>query len=53
VEAAYEAAWQAREDGKMPALRAKARSFAEQYDADLVLSTYWKPALERLEANLR
>ena len=53
IEAAYENAWQAREDGKMPAMRAKARTFAEGYDADLVLSTFWKPALERLEAGLR
>ena len=53
IEAAYEAAWQAREDGKMPALRAKARVFAEQYDADLVLQRDWVPALKHLEANLR
>jgi len=53
IEAAYEAAWQAREDGKMPALRARARAFAERYDADLVLERDWKPALKSLEANLR
>ena len=53
IEAAYEAAWQAREDGKMPALRAKARAFAEQYDADLVLERDWRPALKALEAGLR
>ena len=53
IEAAYENAWQAREDGKMPALRARARAFAEQYDADLVLERDWVPVLAALEANLR
>jgi glycosyltransferase involved in cell wall biosynthesis len=53
IEAAYENAWQAREDGRMPALRAKARAFAEQYDAGLVLERDWAPALSRLEADLR
>jgi glycosyltransferase involved in cell wall biosynthesis len=53
IEAAYEDAWQAREDGKMPALRAKATAFAGQYDADRVLAEHWVPALEHLKANLR
>ena len=30
-------------------LRAQAREFAEQYDADRVAAAYWKPALEMLE----
>jgi len=49
---AYEWAWKAREDGKMPALRAKAREFALQYDADLVLTEHFKPLLDEVEANL-
>lgn len=53
IEAAYEDAYQAREDGRMPSLRAKARAFAGQYDADEVLDTRWKPALKQLEAALR
>ena len=53
IEGAYESAWQYREDGKMPVLRAKARTFAEQHDADLVLESYWAPVLEQLEAGLR
>lgn len=48
IEAAYEAAWQAREDGKMPALREQSRAFAEQYDADRVLTEHWKPALDAI-----
>jgi len=46
ITAAYEAAWQAREDGTLP--RAQARAFAEQYDADRVLAEHWKPALDEL-----
>jgi FkbM family methyltransferase len=49
---AYEQAWQAREDGRMPALRAKARQFALRYDADEILNRYWKPVLLQLEDNL-
>ena len=53
IEAAYEAAWQAREDGNLPEMRAKARAFALQYDADVALDTYWRPVLKTLEENLR
>jgi FkbM family methyltransferase len=49
---AYEQAWQAREDGKTGALRAKARQFALRYDADAVLARYWVPALRSLEEHL-
>lgn len=48
VVAAYEAAWQAREDGT--ALGGKAREFALGYDADLVLHKHWQPALEQAAA---
>jgi glycosyltransferase involved in cell wall biosynthesis len=47
IDAAYEAAWQARENGAMP--NGPAREFALQYDADLVLAQHWKPVLEELE----
>jgi FkbM family methyltransferase len=43
---AYQQAYdQARDDD----LRARAWAFAQDYDADTVLTEYWKPALERLE----
>ena len=41
-----ERAYRQRGDAK---LRARAREFAVQYDADTVAATYWKPALEMLE----
>jgi glycosyltransferase involved in cell wall biosynthesis len=34
-------------------LRVQAREFAVQYDADHVLETYWKPALERFISRVR
>ena len=46
VVAGLEKAYRRRGDVK---LRAKAREFAVQYDADTVAATYWKPALEMLE----
>ncbi len=46
---AYLAAYdQARETD----LRAQAWAFAQDYDADLVVQTYWKPTLDRFEAAL-
>ena len=48
IEPAYEAAWQAREDGKMPEMRAKARTFALQYEVDAVFDQHWKPALDEI-----
>ena len=45
---AYESAWQARENGEIPALTAAARAFAECYDADLVLKQFWVPALAEI-----
>lgn len=53
IEAAYEAAWQAREDGRAPEFAAKARSFAVQFDADQVAKEHWAPVLAELEAGLR
>ncbi|HTQ88665.1 MAG TPA: glycosyltransferase [Streptosporangiaceae bacterium] len=40
---AYEAAWQAKQDGTLPKLRA--REFALLYEADRVLMEFWVPAL--------
>lgn len=42
---ALEAAYESRGDEE---LRAQAREFALQYDADLVTERYWKPVLEQL-----
>jgi glycosyltransferase involved in cell wall biosynthesis len=49
---AYEAAWQAREDGQMPALKKAARDFALNYDIDLVFTQYMKPVLAELEERI-
>lgn len=46
---AYEQAYAARGDQHMSA---RAWAFAQDYDADLVMQEYWKPALDRLEAAL-
>lgn len=45
IEDALEAAYEARGDA---GLSAKAREFALAYDADLVATEYWQPALEAL-----
>lgn len=45
IVAAFEEAYGRRGDME---LRQQAREFAMQYDADLVMDTYWKPALEQL-----
>jgi glycosyltransferase involved in cell wall biosynthesis len=50
IASAYEAAWQAREDGTLP--KKQAREFALQYDADRVLVEFWKPALQEIEARI-
>jgi glycosyltransferase involved in cell wall biosynthesis len=44
---AFEQAYEARDDY---GLKAKAREFALQYDADLVMADYWTPTLARLDA---
>src|SRR6185312_13284310 len=43
LEQAYEAAWQAREDGQMPGLRKAARDFAMLYDIDRVFAQHMVP----------
>ena len=53
IEAAYEAAWQAREDGKMPEMQARARTFALQYEVDHVFDHFWKPALDEIAERIR
>lgn len=52
IDAALEDAWQAREDGRMEALRKQSREHALQYDADVILRDYWVPYLSELEASL-
>ena len=52
IEQAYEAAWQARENGQMPALKKAARDFAMLYDADRVFSQYMEPVLDEIEARI-
>jgi FkbM family methyltransferase len=46
ITAAYEKAYR---HARSPAMRQKAREFALGYDADTVLTQFWKPALEMLE----
>jgi glycosyltransferase involved in cell wall biosynthesis len=52
IRQAYEWAFKAREEGKMPGLRVKAREFALQYDADAVLTEYFAPVLKEIESNI-
>jgi glycosyltransferase involved in cell wall biosynthesis len=52
IDAALEAAWQAREDGSIEQVREQSREHALQYDADLILAERWKPYLEGIEATL-
>ena len=49
IEQAYEAAWQAREDGTTPALKKAARDFGELFDIDRVFQQYMAPVLKELE----
>ena len=50
IDTAYEAAWEAKQDGKLPKL--EAQQFGELFDADRVFDTYWKPALKELEKRI-
>ena len=50
IAVALEAAYEAWKSGEMPALREKARAFALDYDADLVLQRDWVPVLAEIEA---
>jgi glycosyltransferase involved in cell wall biosynthesis len=52
VEQAYEAAWQAREAGQMPALKKAAREFSMLYDVDRVFEDHMKPVLAELEKRI-
>ena len=52
IEQAYEAAWQARQDGQMPALQKAARDFAMLFDADRVMAERWAPVLKDLEGRI-
>jgi len=52
LEQAYEAAWQAKQDGKMPALKESARQFALNYEVDRVFQQYMLPALKEIEARI-
>ena len=52
IEAALESAWEARENGEMPARRSAAREHALQYDADKILAEFWVPFLAELEDGL-
>ena len=52
IDQAYEAAWQAREDGKLPAMQERARTFAMQYEADGVFGEFWLPALKEIEERI-
>jgi glycosyltransferase involved in cell wall biosynthesis len=49
VEQAYEAAWQAREDGQMPALGESARAFALRFSIDTIFDQYMVPVLAAIE----
>lgn len=51
IDEAYEAAWQAREDGKMP--NKEARDFGAMFDADRVFTQFWKPVMTELEERIR
>lgn len=50
IDAAYEAAWQAKQDGKLP--KKEARDFGLLFSADRVFDLYWKPVLLELEKRI-
>ena len=47
---AYEAAFQAREDGTLP--KKEAREFAQNYDVDYVFAKYFVPVLDEIERRI-
>lgn len=51
IEQAYEAAWQARENGEMPAKQA--RDFGLLFDADRIFTQFWKPCMAELEERIK
>jgi glycosyltransferase involved in cell wall biosynthesis len=50
IDAAYEAAWEAKQDRKLP--KKEARDFGLLFDADRVFEQYWKPCLAELEKRI-
>lgn len=52
IEQAYEAAWQARENGEMPALKESARAFGLTFSIDRIFETFMKPVLAQIEARI-
>jgi glycosyltransferase involved in cell wall biosynthesis len=53
IAAAYEKAWQARENGEMPGMGAAARTRAEAFSAGRVTAEFWEPCLAGIEADLK
>jgi glycosyltransferase involved in cell wall biosynthesis len=49
ITAAYEAAYAEKVSGEAEVRRKQARTFAEAYDADRVLTEFWAPVLKELE----
>jgi len=49
----YEAAWEAKQDGKLAEIGGQAREFALQYDVNVVYQQYWAPLLAEVEAEIR
>jgi glycosyltransferase involved in cell wall biosynthesis len=50
IDVAYEAAWEAKQDGKLP--KKEAEDFGKLFDADRVLEVFWKPALAAIEERI-
>ena len=50
IDAAYEMAWEKRQDGKLP--KKEAEDFGKLFDADKVFSQYWVPVLKELEKRI-
>ena len=53
IVAAYETAWRAKRDGRMPELGEAARKASLTFDADVITEKYWKPCLEQIAADLK
>ena len=50
IEQAYESAYQAKQQNRMP--RRPAYDFAQKFDVDKIFTEYWVPALEQIEGSL-
>ena len=46
----YESAWRARDNGDLIDYKNRARTFAMDYNADVVTTNYWKPAMAECES---